>query len=124
VTVTPSGTSAYTWAASTTDVRALNKVPIGSGQIAATWYGTTFTIDLVFTDGAAHQVALYCLDWDSTTRAEQVAILDGNGVVLNTQSVTGFHNGQYLVWLLSGHVKIQVTKTAGANAVASGLFFR
>jgi len=29
----------------------------------------------------------------------------------------------YLVWNVSGHVKIQVTLTGGINAVASGLFF-
>ena len=82
-------------------------------------------IDLVFNDGAQHRVAVYCLDWDTTARAQTVQIVDGNGAVLNTQNMTGFHNGQYLVWQLSGHVKIQVTNSVGgSNAVVSGLFFR
>jgi hypothetical protein len=45
--------------------------------------------------------------------------------VLNSQSVAGFHGGEYLVWNVSGHVRIQVTNTGNSspNAVVSGLFF-
>ena len=126
VTVTPSGTSAATWASSTTDVRALYTSATSTTRIAATWFNTTsFLIDLVFNDGKQHQLALYCLDWDTTQRVETVAIQDANGVLLNTQNMTNFHNGDYLVWELSGHVQIVVTtKTTTANAVVSGLFFK
>jgi hypothetical protein len=126
VTVTPSGTSASTWASSTTDVRALYTSATSTTRIAAAWYNsTTFLIDLVFNDGKQHQLALYCLDWDTTQRAETVAIQDANGVLLNTQNMTNFHNGDYLVWQLSGHVQILVTSTTkSANAVVSGLFFK
>ncbi len=125
VAVTPSGTSTTTWASSTTDVRALYTSATSTSRIAATWFNnTSFVIDLVFNDGKQHQLALYCLDWDSTQRAETVAIQDANGVLLNTQNMTNFHNGDYLVWQLSGHVRIVVTtKTTSANAVVSGLFF-
>jgi hypothetical protein len=124
VTVTPSSVNAFTWVGSSTDVRALRKAASSTDRIAATWYNTSpFLIDMVFNDGLQHQVAAYCLDWDTTTRAETIDILDANGVVLNTQQVSNFHNGQYLVWQLSGHVRIRVTDTAGANGVISGLFF-
>jgi hypothetical protein len=124
VTATPSGVNATTWAGSTTDVRALLKATSSTDRIAATWYaGSSFLIDMVFNDGLQHQLAIYCLDWDSTTRAERIDILDANGVLLNTQNVSNFHNGQYLVWQLSGHVQIRVTDTAGGNGVISGLFF-
>jgi hypothetical protein len=126
VTVTPSGVNATTWVGSSTDVRALRKAASSTDRIAATWYTTSSSlidIDMVFNDGLQHQVAVYCLDWDTTTRAETIVILDANGVVLNTQQVSNFHNGQYLVWQLSGHVRIRVTDTAGANGVISGLFF-
>ena len=126
VTVTPSSANPYTWASSTTDVRALFSSASSTNRIAATWYNTSsFLIDMVFNDGLQHQVAIYCLDWDSTLRAETITIQDLNGVVLNTQNVSSFHNGQYLVWQLSGHVQILVTnKVNGENAVASGLFFQ
>ena len=126
VTVTPSGTNATTWASSTTDVRALYTSATSTSRIAATWFSnSSFLIDLVFNDGQQHRVALYCLDWDTTKRAETVAIQDAHGVPLaSTQNVSNFHNGEYLVWQLSGHVQIRVANiSGGGNAVVSGLFF-
>jgi len=124
IVVTPSGSSLYTWASSTSDVRALERQSSG-GRIASTWYGGTFSIDLNATDGTTHQFALYCLDWDDAgPRAEQVQILDaGTNAVLDTRNVTSFVNGQYLVWNIAGHVVVRVTVTNGANAVVSGLFW-
>ena len=125
VTVTPSGTNSTTWASSTTDVRALQQATSPTNRIAATWYtNTSELIDLVFNDGLQHQLAIYCLDWDSTIRTQTVAIQDANGVLLNSQNVSNFHNGEYLVWQVSGHVQVIVTNTNSSdNAVISGLFF-
>ncbi|MGD0301988.1 MAG: hypothetical protein ABSE86_33330, partial [Bryobacteraceae bacterium] len=125
VTPIPSGQSSYTWTASTSDVRALQKASNPAVRIAATWYSSTqFTIDMNITDSATHQVALYCLDWDSTARRQTINVLDGNGNILNTQALTSsFNGGVYMVWNVSGHVQFQVTRTAGNNAVLSGLFF-
>ncbi|MDQ3704589.1 MAG: Ig-like domain-containing protein, partial [Chloroflexota bacterium] len=73
--VTPSGQPSWTWAASTGDMRALQKAAT-SDRIAATWYSDTgFTIDLNLTDGQTHQIALYCLDWDNGGRAQTIEIL-------------------------------------------------
>jgi hypothetical protein len=126
VTVTPSGVSATTWVGSSTDVRALLKAASSTDRIAATWYNSSsFLIDMVFNDALQHQLAIYCLDWDTTKRAETIDILDANGILLNTQQVSNFHNGQYLVWQLSGHIQIRVTsRVSSANGVVSGLFFQ
>ncbi|HEV3481366.1 MAG TPA: protease pro-enzyme activation domain-containing protein [Candidatus Acidoferrales bacterium] len=115
----------YTWAASTTDPRAL-QTGSDTGRIAATWYNTSsFDFDVNFTDGKSHQFALYALDWDSAGRSETVQILDANTeVVLDTRTISGFTNGTYLIWNISGHVKINITLTGGANAVVSGAFFK
>jgi hypothetical protein len=115
----------YTWASSTTDPRALQNGS-NTGRIAAQWFTySTFDFDVNFTDGNAHRFALYALDWASTTRAETVQIVDANtGVVLDTRNVSLFHNGIYLIWNLSGHVKINVTLTGGSNATISGAFFQ
>jgi hypothetical protein len=106
-------------------VRAL-QAEMGTGRIASTWFNvSSLNFDVNFTDGNTHQLALYALDWDSTARAETLQIVDANtNVVLDTQNVFSFHNGIYLVWKISGHVKISVTRTGGANAVISGAFFR
>ena len=117
--------SNWTWAASTTDVRALQN-GANTGRIAATWYNTgTFTFDVNLRDGNLHRFALYALDWNSAARAETIQILDANtSAVLDTRSISSFSNGMYLVWNISGHVKINVTRTGGSNAVVSGVFFQ
>jgi hypothetical protein len=46
-----------------------------------------------------------------------------NGSLLDTQNLSSFSGGTYLVWTISGHVKFTMTKAAGPNSVASGLFF-
>ena len=55
------GQASYTWAASTSDPRGLQKA-VGTNRIAASWFGGQFTIDLNLTDGLSHKVALYGLD--------------------------------------------------------------
>ena len=126
VTVTPANQNNYTWASSTSDVRAPQKALSSTDRIAATWYNdVSFTIDLNFTDGAAHQLAIYCLDWDlGGARAETLSVLDGStGAALDTQNLSAFQNGTYVVWKLSGHVVLRITRTGAINGVISGLFF-
>jgi len=115
----------YTWAASTTDPRAL-QTGSGAGRIASTWYASgTFTFDVNLTDGNLHQFALYAVDWDASGRTQTVQVVDANtNAVLDTRTLSGFSNGVYLVWGISGHVKINVIWTGGVNAVVSGAFFR
>ena len=56
--------------------------------MAACWYtGSSFTIDVNLTDGVAHQVALYALDWDGVARTQRIDVLDAvSGAVLDTRS--------------------------------------
>jgi len=127
VTVTPSSNAPYTWAFSTTDVRALQKASSTTDRLAACWYsGSSITVDLNFKDTNSHQVALYLLDWDNFYgRTERVDILDANNTLLDSRAVSSFIGGEYLVWNLSGHVIVRITNTnPSSNAVMSGLFFR
>jgi glucose/arabinose dehydrogenase len=123
------GAGTYTWAASTTDARALQKATNPNDRIASTYYSfSSFLIDMNLTDGAQHRVALYFLDWDSYLggRSERIEVLDaGTGAVLDTRNLSNFSAGEYLVWNLKGHVRIRVTNTASSNntALAGGLFF-
>ncbi|MFN7948939.1 MAG: hypothetical protein U0Z53_26535 [Blastocatellia bacterium] len=119
-----SGNLSYTWAGSTTDARALKKV-FSSDAVAACWYsGSSFTADVNLTDTASHRLALYFLDWDRNGRAQTVEVLDVlTGAVLDTRTISNFSEGQYLVWTVRGSVRFRFTRTAGSNAVLSGLFF-
>ncbi len=124
--VTLTGQAAFTWVASTADVRAMQRPLPATDRLAATWFSATaFDIDVNLTDGLTHQVAVYGLDWDSNERVERVDVLDaGSGAVLDTRTLSAFNGGKYLVWNLRGHVKLRVTKQVGGNSVISGVLFR
>jgi hypothetical protein len=95
-----------------------------STGIASAYYGSAFTINVNIADGKAHAVSLYLLDWDTTNRAETIAILDASThAVLDTETFASFHNGVYASWNIKGNVILQVTGTAGYNGVVSGIFF-
>jgi hypothetical protein len=125
-TVTISGNSNWTWAGSTSDLRALQKAAAGStDRLAACWYsGGRFSVDVHLSDGATHQIALYALDWDNGARNETINVVDDSaGTLLDSRTITGFQNGVYLVWNVKGNVTFQVVNTGSANAVLSGVFF-
>jgi hypothetical protein len=124
-TVAFTGSTPFTWESSTSDLRALQNASGSSNRIASTLYANnSFTVDVNLTDNHAHSVALYFLDWSNEGRSETISILDAaSHVVLSTKAFSGFQNGQYAAWTLSGHVIIQVTNTSSSNAVISGLFF-
>ncbi|HEV2200140.1 MAG TPA: hypothetical protein VGR73_09980 [Bryobacteraceae bacterium] len=118
------GQQVYTWAASTADVRALERTT-GAGRIASTYYSSAnFAVELKFTDGNQHRAAFYFLDFENSHRTETVQVVDGDtGAVLDTQNLSNFSKGVYLVWNVAGHVKVRVTNTdASGNAVLSGIF--
>ena len=109
--VTPTGKADYVWAAQPdTDPRALQR-GVAAGRIAACWYsGSSFNVDVNLTDQATHRVALYLLDWDTTSRVTRIDVLDaGTQQVLSTQTVSSYHDGAYLVWDLRGHVTLRFT---------------
>jgi hypothetical protein len=121
-TFNQSNASVYTWATNASDARA---VPVpGAGKIAASWYGGSFSLNTNFSDGNTHLVALYAMDYDGRGRAETIQIVDPmTSKVLDSQVLSNFSNGVYLLWYVSGQVKINITFTAGPNAVISGIFF-
>jgi hypothetical protein len=122
-TMTPTGQLTGIWTQSTNNVRALEKGS-SNGRIAAAWYSPkSFSIDVDFTDQAQHQLAVYCLDWDNENRSETITVLDAvTNAVLDTRTVSNFSKGVYMVWSISGNVKLQVVRNSGFNAVVSGVF--
>jgi hypothetical protein len=120
-----SGQQSIIWNPTTTDVRAAQTAAGSSARVAASDYSnTSFSFDLNLTDGQAHQVALYVLDWDSFTRSQTVAVTDAaSGALLDARVVTNFYGGQWLVWSLKGHVRITLTNTGSPNAMAQAIMF-
>ena len=119
------GEGAHVWAPSTDDPRAVARTG-GSERTAAAWYtSTSFTFDINLVDGKNHEVALYCLDWDTNgTRKQRIEVIRvADDEILDTRTVSSFQGGQYLVWSLKGHVQVRVTLLSGANAIASAILF-
>ncbi len=106
------------------DPRALYNNSAAS-RIAASWNSSTsFQVALPVTDQQHHKLSVYCVDWDSSARNQTLQLLDADsGAVLDSQTISNFHNGIWLSWTISGNVTLNVVNNAGANAVVSGLFF-
>jgi ELWxxDGT repeat protein len=117
--------------AASTESRAL-LYPDSSARFAADWTGHNassiplngFVMDLNLGTGS-HKVAIYMEDWNTVNRRQRIDIIDvGSNQILDSRLSDAFHDGQYMVWTLSGHVQIRFTNLAnGLNAVASGIFF-
>jgi hypothetical protein len=123
--------SFYTWAGSTDDARALQKATNASDRVAASWITNPnpFTIEVNISDTQEHQVALYILDWDNANggRTGKIEVIKAaNNQVLDTQTVTSFQNGKYIIWNIRGHVVFRMSNLgdpAVSNMTVSGLFF-
>jgi hypothetical protein len=139
-TVSVSEAATSIWADSTNDSRALKRPTgaNGNNRLAACWYsGSAFTVDIGVTDGQAHRIAFYFLDWDSygspNGRVERVDAHDATTSVTldsrtlgqpsgDTNAADRFDNGKYLVWNVRGHVRFTITNL-NSTAVLSGVFF-
>lgn len=123
--VTMTQGSRYTWATSTTQVRAL-QLPDQSNRRAATWFdGVQLRMRIDLTAAYSGVLHLYALDWETAGRRENVTV--GDGTNTNTINLTtDFTNGRWMNFPISvsagGTVYITADKTAGNNAVISGLF--
>jgi hypothetical protein len=121
------GDFTYTWASQTSDARALQTFPGSPTGVAASYTadsGASFSINVNITDGQTHPIALYLLDWDSTSRIQTISIMDAaTNTVLDNRTFSGFHNGQYALWNIKGNVIITVNPAGPQSAVISGVFF-
>jgi hypothetical protein len=110
----------YTWAASTTDVRALENAA-GTSRVAATYYDPNkISVQLNFSAAYTGNLELYAVDWDSNGRSETITV--GN----STATLSSFSQGAWVAFPISvaagGTVTVTVTNTGGPNAVLSGVF--
>jgi hypothetical protein len=111
----------FQWDPATTDERALES-PTKTTRVAATYYDPNeIVLQLSFTGAYSGNMELYAVDWDSTTRREIISV-DGESAVLSSE----FDQGAWVSFPISvaagETVSIVVDRTAGANAVLSGIF--
>jgi len=116
------------WAGTSSDVRALQKPTPSTDRIAAAWSSPdTFTIDVTLLDGNSHPVGLYCIDWLGIGITQKIEVINADtGLIEDTRDFTVPANGAYLLWNLSGHHQLRITRTdniPGSTAVVSGVFF-
>jgi nitrogen fixation protein FixH len=122
----PPPASVFTYADPTVDSRGLQRPPMFLDRFAAVWADSAAVqLGIEFADLLTHRIVIYCVDWDTVGRAEKIEILNSSvpPAVLDTRSLTAFNGGIYMIWDVSGKVVLRATKTAGANAVISGIFF-
>ncbi len=74
-------------------------------------------------DPEGYRLTLYVLDYDRDGRALEIALSD-DFASLGTErvSVTEMGGGAWLTWIATGTLNVELKKTAGHNAVLSGLF--
>ena len=125
VQVSFSGRTDRVWAASTTETRAPLKAASTTDRIAASAQTTTnLIVNLDMNDNNTHRFAMYFLDWERNGRVQTVEVIDAiTGTILNTQNVSSFEEGKYLVWDISGDVKVRLTYVSGVNANLQAIFF-
>ncbi len=118
-----SGYQEYTWEASSSDNRAANVTNNSINRIASTWYGDEISLDITPDSSSSGKAAFYVLDWDGLGRSEKVTVRDvATGILLDMREVTGFGAGKYLVYQITGAVRITLQKQTGPNAVLNGIF--
>ena len=124
-TVSFTGGTDLTWADPTADTRGLEKGGSTDHIAACRYAATSLTIDVAITDGQTHEMSLYLLGWGVDTREQNIEIRDAatDAVLDGPRAVSGFMNGKWMRWSVSGHVKVVITKVAGSNCVISGVFF-
>jgi hypothetical protein len=82
-------------------------------------------VDVTVPAGEVHQFSLYFLDPDTMDRGnDKLEVIDGDtGKVIDTQKVTDFVDGKYLVYQISGNLKFRITNVSWMHATLAGFFF-
>ena len=117
--------SRSTFASSTSDLRALED-PTQATRRARIWqHSSSLRLQLTFSAAYSGTMHLYGVDWNGTSR-RQTVIIDAAGTLTTVNVDANFHEGAWIHVPISvpsgGVVTITVNRTAGSNAVLSGVF--
>ena len=116
-------TRTFIWDEPTSDPRAVQHVT-GDMGIASCWVDVQSVVNnWVFADGRKHLLSVYFLDWDSVSRKIDIDLYDdASSRLLDSQSLSDFHGGVYLSWVVQGRVRLETVSRLN-DAVNSAVFF-
>ena len=115
----------------TTDVRApardrSNSETRSAAAIYNQYPYLTMFVDITVSGTHEYTIALYFLDWDTTTRRAGVEIMDLHTLkqLAPVKVVRDYHAGKYLVYKCNRSVRIRIAASGKPNnATLSGIFF-
>ena len=126
VSYIPNGTlslvqgSRYQWAQNTSDARALSEPGQLTRNATAYYDPNQVQVKLNLAEAYKGTVHIYAVDWDSTTRRETISV-NGQTAALSSSFNTG-EWASFPIEVATKEITITVDRTAGANAVLSGIF--
>jgi hypothetical protein len=115
----------YQWSNGTGAVQALQSPDAATRRAACFYDSSQVRLRLTFATAYTGSLHLYALDWDSLGRRETITVNDGSGD--RTANISSdFSQGAWVNVPINvaagGTVTVTVTRTAGLNAVLSGIF--
>ncbi len=113
--------SRYRWTSATTEARALQS-PDTSTRVAAAYVDPNqIVVQLTFTAAYTGNLELYAVDWSKLSRRETVSVNSQTALLSSDFSEGGWMS--FPISVAAGKtVSIVVNRTAGPNAVLSGIF--
>lgn len=126
--VTATGAAVHTWAASTSDSRAVINPATGTRSAAGWKNDATFDITLKSADDKdIHLMHIYFVDWDGAGRNIDVMGVDeaGNSIMTRGKAarVFEFEGGVWMTFKFRGSVKVKTTHIGGPDSVVSAFCF-
>ena len=124
------GNQRWDWANPTANERGLiypEDPEDGDQRAGACIYNNPAGVLTIETDLKNYQVAVYCCDWDSSVRVEDLVGFQGDDPPADPDVTVDnpvFNAGVYHIWEVTGDddFKLQITHQGGANWVISGMF--
>jgi hypothetical protein len=115
----------HRWSANTGQLRALENPAQSLRRAAAYYHDNEVRVRIDFSTAFSGRLHVYALDWDTTGRRQTVSVTCG-AVTQTLTLTTSFNQGAWLHYTISAPAgtscTISATRTAGANAVISGIF--
>jgi len=114
----------YLWSNATTAIQALQSPDTTTRHAACFYDADQIRLHFTFSSAYSGSIHIYALDWDTVSRRETITVNDGSGPK-TANITTDFSQGAWVNVPINvaagGTLTVTVTRTAGLNAVLSGI---